>query len=354
MRARVAAMLLASGLALPGQMKISVQQLVSFVKSSLEMRHEDSKLAAYLKKITLTERLDPRTIEQLQGLGAGPRTVAALEALSSGSKTLPAAAPAAPRAARPVLAPPSREEQQRILNAVREYATNYTKRLPDFICTQVTRRYVDPTGLEFWQRQDVVTTRLSFFEQKEDYNVVLVNSQPVDTDIHRIGGTTSTGEFGSMMKDIFDPASQTELEWERWSTLRGRRNHVYRYRVTQEKSKWSIGYERSQHITVGYHGQIFVDAQTNTVNRIRLVADGIPPSFPVQETSVELDYDQVPINEQMFVLPLKHTLRMRTGRMLVKNEAEFRMYRKFGADTVITFDTPEPLSDEQLKEEPPN
>jgi hypothetical protein len=36
---------------------------------------------------------------------------------------------------------------------------------------------------------------------------------------------------------------------------------------------------------------------------------------------------------------------------MIKNDVEFRMYRKFGADTSIKFDTPDPLPEE--KEQPP-
>ncbi|MEZ5400545.1 MAG: hypothetical protein R2729_12810 [Bryobacteraceae bacterium] len=353
MKARVAVMLMAGGLALPAQMRISVQQLVSFVKSSLQMRHDDRKLATYLKKVSLSERLDAATVEELQGLGAGPRTVEALEALRDATRDLKKAAAPPPKPARPVLAPPPREEQQRVLAEVRDYALGYTKRLPDFICTQVTRRYIDPSGLEFWQRQDVITTKLSFFEQKEDYKVVMVNSQPIDVDYERLGGAISAGEFGTMLKEIFEPESETEFSWSRWATLRGRRNHVYDYRVRQPRSKWRISFERSIDIVAGYHGQVFVDAQTNQVTRIRLEAENIPVTFPVQEASIELDYDRVPINDEPYMLPLKHTMRMRQGKMLVKNEVEFRMYRKFGADAVITFDTPEPLPEDQLTEQPP-
>jgi hypothetical protein len=39
------------------------------------------------------------------------------------------------------------------------------------------------------------------------------------------------------------------------------------------------------------------------------------------------------------------------GRALFKNDVEFRNYNRFGAEAIITF-TPEPLSEDQLKEEP--
>jgi hypothetical protein len=337
------------------QMKLTVQQLVSFVRSSVELRHDDKKVAQYLKQVSLTQRLDDATFGDLTASGAGPRTIEALSVLKEASKSLPDAAAA--RVAAPpkaVIPPPSAAEQTKVLNDAREFAVNYTKRLPDFLCTQVTRRYIDPSGLEFWQRDDTITSRLSFFEQKEDYKVVLVNNHPTDIPMERLGGAISVGEFGSMMKELFDPATGAQFEWTRWATLRGQRMHVYSYRVPLATSKLTISYERSLQITVGYRGLVYVDRDTRTVARITQEGEDIPASFPIQQVSRVLDYDLVPIGEAQFILPLKSTTRMRQARLLVKNDVEFRMYRKFGAEAVIKFDeTPEPLPEEKTKELPP-
>ncbi|MBM3812235.1 MAG: hypothetical protein FJW20_11460 [Acidimicrobiia bacterium] len=343
---------LALALLLPAQMRMSVAQLTAFLRSSVDLKHDDRRVAAYLKKVSLTEKLDARTLEDLQGYGIGPKTVEALEELREASKSLPPPKPVAVMPApSPIPAPPP-AEQKRVIEAAREYALNYSKRLPDFICTQVTRRYVDPAGLEFWQQMDTITARLSYFEQKENYQVVLVNNRPVDLGYNELGGAISSGEFGSMLKELFDPETSAEFAWERWSTLRGRRMHVYRYRVSQSRSKWRISYQRALDIIAGYRGLVFVDAETQSVARIRLEADGLPPSFPIQQASVELDYDGIQISGVHFMLPLKHTMRMREAKMLVKNEVEFRMYRKFGAEAVITFDTPDPLPEEVTQEKP--
>ncbi|MBK5291748.1 MAG: hypothetical protein JJE04_08755 [Acidobacteriia bacterium] len=349
----MAVILLILALVLPGQMKMTVAQLKSFLRSSVDLKHDDRKVAAYLKRVVLTEKLDARTIEDLQGYGIGYKTVEALEELSRTSSTRAEPQPDAPKPLPTPIPAPSPEDQKKIIEQAREYALNYTKRLPDFICTQVTRRYVDPTGLEFWQRQDVITTRLSYFDQKEDYKVILVNSQPTDISYDQLGGSNSAGEFGSMLREVFEPASETEFAWERWATLRGRRMHVYRYLVRQARSKWSISYQRTQQITPGYTGLIYIDRDWGSVTRIKLEASGLPPSFPVQQASVELDYDMVKISNSEFMLPLKHTMRMREGKFLVKNDVEFRMYRKFGAEATITFDTPEPLPEDKTSETPP-
>ena len=248
---------------------------------------------------------------------------------------------------------PSRTEQEEILAHLREYALNYTKRLPDFICTQVTRRYVDPSGLEFWQRQDVITARLTYFEQKEQYKLVLVNGTMTERPYEELGGATSTGEFGSMMRELFEKETATRFQWERWATLRGKRTHVFSYRVAQPRSQWRISYERSQNLYPAYHGLIYADRDTLMVMRVTLEAESLPPSFPIQEASTVLDYDYTDISGAEYMLPLKAVVRMREGKFLVKNESEFRLYRKFAAEATITFETPEPLPEEKTTEQPP-
>jgi len=352
MTVRLAVLIVAAGLAIEAQMKMTVRQLTQFIESSIQLKHDDKKVASYLKGVTLSERLEARTVEVLQGLGAGPRTVLALDALVEATKSLTAAAPEAPKPVPPTIPPPSAEEQKKILDQAREYALNYSKQLPNFICVQVTRRYDDPSGLEFWRKLDTITTRLSFFEQKEDYKVILINSRPTELDYWKLGGAISAGEFGSMMKELFEPETQAQFQWERWATLRGRRMHVYTYRVAQSKSKWSINYEQSLTIVAAYKGSVFVDADTATISRVRLEADQLPPSFPVNQASIELDYDLVPIGTGQYMLPLKHTMRMRNGKYLTRNEVEFRLYRRFEAEATITFE-PEPLAEDKLKEQPP-
>ena len=325
---------------------------MAFVKSSIELKHPDKQVAVYLSRIKLAQKLDDRTVEEMQGLGAGPKTVEALRALAEASKTL---APPPPKVVRivPSIPPPSAAEQEHLLERMREYAMSYSKNLPDFLCTQVTRRFADPSGMQFWQSLDTLTVRLTYFEQKESYKLVLVNNQVTDRQYESLGGATSTGEFGSMLREIFEPESHTQLKWDRWATLRGRRAHVFSYRVAQPNSRWRISYEKTQEIVAGYSGLIYMDKATDMVLKITLEAEDIPPSFPVHQASTMLDYDYTKIGDRTFLLPLSAQVRMRQGKVLTKNDVEFRLYRKFSADASITFDTPEPLSEDQIKEQLP-
>jgi hypothetical protein len=334
-------------------MRMSVHQLKAFLRSSAQLQHDDRQVANYLRKIQMTEQLSERDVAELLAGGLGPRTAEALQDLRKQSAALPKPATDPIKPPPATLPPPPPAQQSRIIDEARQIALGYTKSLPDFICLQVTRRYYDPSGLEFFQLADTVAARLSYFDQKEDYKVVSVNGALTDVRYDQLGGATSTGEFGTLLKEIFEPATEAKFTWERWAKLRGRVAHVYTYEVRQAKSKWHISWQRQLDYVPAYRGLLYIDRDVPVVLRVTLEAQGIPPSFPIQEARTMLDYDYTDIAGRDFLLPMRAEMRMREGKILVKNSVEFRNYRKFGADTTITFDTPDPLPDEQTTEKPP-
>ncbi len=334
------------------QQKMSVAQLKSVLRSSIRLQHDDKQVAAYIRKIQLTERITHRDVEDLLGEGLGPRAAEELRKLVPLTASLPPPV-REPAPVKPVLMPPpSSIEQARVISEAREMALSYTKRLPDFICLQVTRRYIDPSGLEMFQLMDTVAERLSYFEQKEDYKLISINGKWTDADRWKLGGATSSGEFGTMLREIFESATEAEFEWERWGKLRGRICHVYRFHVRQPKSKWHISWQRQLEAVPGYRGLLYIDRDVPMVLRVTMEAVDLPPSFPIQEARTMLDYDFVDIAGNEYLLPLRSEMRMREGRLLVRNQVEFRSYRKFGAEAIITFDPNlEPIPEDKLKEE---
>lgn len=351
------ALLIPLAVAAPGlwaQRQMSVDQMVAFVKSSLQLKLRDDKIADYLGKIKLDHQLQERVIEDLQGIGVGPKTLSALKQLREDSLNLPVPPVATQQATAVQLAGPTSIEQARIIDKTREYALDYTKQLPDFLCAQVTRRYYDPAGVESWHSAGTIVTKLSFVSGREEYKVISVNNQAVfNKGLEDLGGTVSQGEFGSMMQEIFARSTEARFDWERWATLRGRRMHVFRYQVAQSRSKYRISYGRTDEIVAGYTGSIYVDRELGVISRITLDADQLPPTFPLQEVHTLLDYDFQQIAGREYIVPLRAEIRSRAGKYLSKNVIEFRLYQKFGVDTSLTFDdTPEALPDEKTKETP--
>ena len=346
----------AAALAATAEMSLSVDKLVAFIKSAIELKQPDKQVAEYLRHIKLTQKLDDQTIEDLQGQGAGPRTVAALKELRDASEKLSSAPPPAPpKPAYVQPPPPDSIEQAKIIDDTREYAKNYTKNLPNFICVQVTRRFVDPTGSgNAWRLADTITTKLSYNEQHEDYQIILVNNSPVTNKrMEDLGGTTSAGEFGSMMREIFAPESHAQFGWDHWGTLRGRLCYVFAYDIAQAYSQFHVTADKTLDIVPAYRGLVYIDKDTRMVTKITQIPYNMPETFPIHDVKLSLDYDFVKIGDVEFLLPLKSVNTSSRTRFQTKNEIEFRLYRKFGTETTIKFDTPDPLPEEKTKEKPP-
>ena len=226
--------LLLMGACAQAQRPMTVAELTTFVKSQIKMKGDDRATADFLShKIKLTEKLDDRTVEELQGLGAGLNTVRAPSQAKRRIRPAFDAAPppAAPPASASTPPPPDSIEQAEALAAMKEYALNYTRSLPNYLCVQTTRRHIDPTVPGYRPYGDVVQEQLTFFDGKETYKVQMVDSKSVANMSHeQLGGVVSSGEFGTMLAHIFDPESQAEFDWERWTTLRGHRMYVFAYK----------------------------------------------------------------------------------------------------------------------------
>jgi hypothetical protein len=362
MAVRVLCAVLIFCLVAPAQ-SLSVEKLLSFLRSSVELKTPDNDIAKYLKNVKLTDKLTDRQIEELLAIGIGPKTREALNVLRDRSATLSVAAPT-PKPEGPKLPPvPDAAEQAAIIREVREYALNYTRGLPNFLCTQVMRRKAAPEpGSRYamrgatepsFQTLDTLTLRLSYFEQKEDPKLIMINNSPTTQDYAKLGGATSTGEFGSLMLGVFEPGTLTHFEWDHWGTLRNKLVMVFKYTVEQSRSQWGLDYERREHIYPAYSGLIYLDKDLHVVMRVTLNADNIPPAFPIRFARTILDYEYQDISGHEYLLPYKSQTDMLADNILTRNETEFRLYRRYSAESEIKYDiTPDPIPDEKTKETP--
>ena len=353
---RVFALLTALAAALCAQQSWTSAQVVDFVTKSAKSS-PDKDVAEYLKKVTLTDRFTDDALDSCIKAGAQARTRAVLISLVDQSATLRATKKPAPEpvvaaspsgsglsVSKPVTGPrpPSEDEKAALIEKVTEYARGYIKNLPNFTCGQVTRRYYDPSNTEHFKLEDTVLERLSYFDGQEEYKVVSVNNTPTTKGHREIGGTTSEGEFGTDMKVLFAPETQTEFTWDSWVTWHGRRTHKLAYRVRQSNSSWNIVFDKTQTYVPGYHGFVYVDRDLVMIMRITREADDIPLSFPIQTVKQDTRYEFTKIgeSEQEFLVPVESLIvsgmtTPKTGKYLAKNDTQFRFYNKYGTTSVF-------------------
>ncbi len=256
------------------------------------------------------------------------------------SAPLPEASPDSGDVASPL--PPGLDLQKTIDNAAHK-AYAYISGLPNFMCQEVVHRFESrETG--GWREKDVLGMQLSFSGGVEDYKLLTVNDQPTGALFGNIPGAVTRGDFGSIVEEIFAPGS-AKFFWQREDVLRGRPVYVFRFRVSAEKSKYRIQFgnraESSYGVNTAYHGTVALDRNTGEVMQLVQTADP-PASFPVRQAGTTVDYEYTDIGGKQFLLPVKAESKMATDSMLTRNDVEFRNYRKFGADSSISFTESKP------------
>jgi len=240
-----------------------------------------------------------------------------------------------------------------LIEKSRERALSYAKSLPDFVCTEVVRRYQQnrPASARMWRQlsvqtptawtpTDKLTIKLSFFEQKEDHKLVLLNEKPTGLKYESLGGGTGSGEFGGTLRNIFDPQAQAVFHWQAWRNVRRHRAALYTYNVDTEHSLFEVESGASGGIRkaiVAFHGDLEIDSDTGDVLHFTYVADQIPKELNLNYVSTSVDYDLADVGGRDYLLPMHARMEIFSPALSVRNDIDFRDYRKFSADSSIEF-----------------
>jgi len=239
--------------------------------------------------------------------------------------------------------------------------------MPDFLVKQQITRSQAFGNTSNWNVYDRLTIAVSYRASGgEQYKVLLVNGAPADTDARegsdysgKLGGTTSTGEYVSILAELFNPARQAKFKLVDTDTLRNRPTLVYEFEVKRELSAQTIqtsGAVEAKVVT-GYRGRVWIDREKNRVLRLEDISTEIPRDFPVTAASSTIDYDWVTINEQQHLLPSRAIIQLtaREGPRITqtRNDILFKGYRKFGSELKIVDIGDDDFVDETEKTPPP-
>jgi hypothetical protein len=229
-----------------------------------------------------------------------------------------------------------------IIEQARDAAFTFSETLPNYVVKQLTNRYASETasrGRTSWTPLDIVTTDLVYEDGKERYTNVMVNGKP--TKYIEQTGSWSEGEFASMLQAILAPQTNADFRNQRPVTIVNRPAYKYDYTVEQPRSTWTL-HADGQTYAPSYTGSIWVDKQTYRVLRIEIAARNLPRNFPLDSAESSIDYDFVMIGDKKVLLPADaDSLSCVRGTSdCTKNHTEFHNYRKYGADSSITFDDP--------------
>jgi hypothetical protein len=228
-----------------------------------------------------------------------------------------------------------------VINGARDAAFEFTDTLPNYVVKQFTTRYQTDTAhgnRTSWQALDVVTADVVMENGKESYKNLLINGKAPRDAIEKTG-SWSTGEFATVLQGILAPQTDADFHNKRTTTIVNRPAYRYDYSVEQPRSMWHV-YADSANYVPGYTGSIWIDKENFRVLRIEMSAVNMPKSFALDAVESAVDYDYVLIGDKKYLLPVHSEALscVRGTAECTRNVIEFRNYKKFTADTSISFD----------------
>ena len=252
----------------------------------------------------------------------------------------PAASPpaASPSAASPPAdsAPtPSLTPSEALIERARAAAYQFSQKLPNFICQEFMSRYVQK-GRGEKTLQDLVSAEIVYEDGHESYRNVKLNNHPTDKPLQEIDGSWSTGEFASILLDLFHPRTHAQFRSGGASTIAGFSAQVYDFQVQSENSNWML-HVGSQDLAAAYQGSVWIDPSTARVLRIEMQARNLPSDFPTDQVETAVDYSYVRIGETSVLLPVHaETLGCERGTSSCShNTIDFRNYHEFKSEIKI-------------------
>lgn len=266
---------------------------------------------------------------------------------------------------------PSSAESLDLLERTRKATLGAAEHMPDYLVKQMITRSRAFGRTNNWNVYDRLSIAVSYRQNVgEQYKLLSVNGMPPSVDERegssygdKLGGTTSSGEYVSMLSQLFKPETRTDFEMVDTDTLRGRRTVVYEYQVKREFSRQELKFQTSigsatAETIAAYRGRIWVDREDGRVLRLETISVEIPPDFPISAANSVIDYDWVRINEVAHLLPsravIELTSQLGAQREQTRNDILFRGYRKFGTEVkIIDVDESDFPADPPGETEPP-
>jgi hypothetical protein len=245
---------------------------------------------------------------------------------------------------------PNKIEADALLAKTRQNTLAALDDMPDFVVKQQIQRSIAYAGTGTYTPQDNLIVAVSYRSTgEEDYRLLMINGiMQTNTQSKQsyedAGGTSSTGEFVTMLATIFKAESDTKFEPIETDLIRGRKAVVFDFATTPEladqRLTCKVLTERST--ITGIKGKVWIDTQIGRVLKIESEATDIPQDFPCPTAKRNIDYDWVTISDQKYLLPLlsdvRLTVRDRGKIYETRNVIRFKNYQKYGSEVIIRDD----------------
>jgi hypothetical protein len=226
-----------------------------------------------------------------------------------------------------------------LIRRAADTALEFTETLPSYVCTEMIARYQSETKPANFMPIDVVSTEVVYENGREDYRNIQINGKPTKKKLEETGGAWSTGEFGTVLINLFNPATAAQFHFRRDSRAGGVMAKMYDFEVDRDHSHWEI-HAGSQTYVPAYSGTIWIDPESARVLRLEMQGKDLPAEFPLDHVESANDYANVRLGDlKQYLLPTHAEILscVRGTNTCSRNVIDFRNYHKYTGESSITF-----------------
>jgi len=152
-------------------------------------------------------------------------------------------------------------------------------RASQFLLRQLTTRYESDRPKDGWQAIDTISADLSYEDGHENYTNIKVGNKP-EKSMEDAAESWSTGEFASLLDDLFDPYTAATFRKTGQDTISGRGATTFKFDVTREHSHWRVSIA-GQLYYPAFRGTVWIDRETSRVLRLEIESRNMPLLFPL-------------------------------------------------------------------------
>jgi hypothetical protein len=200
------------------------------------------------------------------------------------------------------------------------------QRLPNFLCEESVS-----TFKQSWL-QHKITAQVAYEDGREQYRDIEVDGKSVAS-MSVAPGSWSTGEFGSDLLVLFNPAGATKFVFKKLESVESRSVYVFEFALSRQNNhSWEINVPGAA-VTPGFSGRLYVDAETANVVRVEFRAVDFDGSSGLESYVKVIEYAEVKLGDgSSFLLPQKSRQEICTRQSgCFRNELKFTNFRKFAA-----------------------
>lgn len=222
-----------------------------------------------------------------------------------------------------------------ILAKAHKIGANASRGQANFICRQAVQRFESRNLGRKWKEGDLIEAEVLLVGDEEHYQQITKNGNLRGGKMEDQGGAWSTGEYGSMLYNLF--VTGHAFQAEKSGGAPDESGVAYEYKVARRKSGWSIYVDGADPYITAYDGRFWIDPESSHVTKIEMTATGLSDEFPLRAVVNSVSFATADIDGENYWLPITAQAEscVRHTAHCHRNDITFSDYRKFTAESSI-------------------